>query len=331
MAPGEDFRIFASHIEASPALAAVADSFEIEHRLGADAYVAYALDFVQRNSIHVLLAHTRRSALSDHKAAFAAVGCQVITAGSRKVIRFLRGKTELYDKVTAAGGLGIAVPEFISAKGAAATMAAIACLRQRHGTVCIKPSAALGGHGFRIVSDLGGSYAGVFNGDFLPMTMAETEVYLARKVKDDREMMVMPYLGGPEHSLDCLSQQGKLVRAIDRVKFPGGLRELLDDRPDLVEAAARLTELLCLDGLYNVQFLESDAGVPYLLEINARMAGGTYIGGLTGVLLPYWAIRLAIGTATASDVPQPRTGMDIHMDRTTRAVITAEQTLPSAP
>ncbi len=70
-------------------------------------------------------------------------------------------------------------------------------------------------------------------------------------------MMVMPYLNGPEYSVDCLAEDGVLVKAVTRVKFPGGIEELLDDCPDLIAQSAKLTELLGLTGLYNVQFLEA--------------------------------------------------------------------------
>ena len=327
MVPGDDFKIFASHVQADTPVRDVVDHFELEPSTGGNAYVEFALDFVQRNRIRVLLAHTHRIALSMHRASFEALGCSVITAGSPEAIRFLRSKTALYDKVTAAGGLGIQVPEFISVQDKPSMVDAVRSLRERHGSVCFKPAAGLGGHGFRIVHDAGANYPHLYNGDHPPMTLEETLAYIEGWKDPLEEMMVMPFLGGPEHSLDCLAVKGKLVRAIDRVKFPGGLRELIDHRPDLVEASARLTELLELDGLYNVQFLESDAGVPYLLEINARMAGGTYMGRFTGVLLPYWAIRLATRTASESDVPEPKTG--IHIDRKTHSVITTESGEPN--
>lgn len=319
IAPGEEYKIFASHVQADVAVEGLADHFELEPSCPADAYVEFALDFVKRNGIHVVLAHTHRVALSANRAAFEALGCRVITAGSADVIRFLRSKTALYDKVTAAGGLGIKVPEFVTVSDKASLVEAVRSMKERHGTVCLKPSAGLGGHGFRIVHDDGSNYSAVYNGNFPPMTLAETEAYIAELPDPLEPMMVMPFLGGPEHSLDCLATNGILVCAIDRVKYTGGFQELIDTRPDLVEQSARLTELLGLDGLYNVQYLESDTGVPYLLEINARMAGGTYMGAFTGVLLPYWAIRIATGTATAVDVPEPKTG--ILIDRATRTVI----------
>jgi len=50
------------------------------------------------------------------------------------------------------------------------------------------------------------------------------------------------------------------------------------------------------------------------------MAGGTYFGAHTGLVLPYWAIRLALGTATAKDIPTPTTG--ICVDRFTNELAT---------
>lgn len=319
--PGEELTLIASHVRPDSAVSSIADQFEIEPITKVDEYVEFALRFVQKHGIQVVLPHTNRIALSDRRSEFEALGCKVVTAGSGDTIRFLRSKTALYCRVLAAGGLGIHVPEFVAASTKADTLAAIRDMRAKYGAVAIKPSAGLGGHGFRIIHDAGAAYDKPYNGDFPPMTFEEMVKFADEWTHESfKQMMVMPFLGGPEHSLDCFSVKGKLVKAIDRVKFPGGLREKIDSRPDLVESCQRLTELLRLDGLYNVQFLESEAGVPYLLEINARMAGGTYLGEHAGVLLPYWAIRIATGSAKVEDVPEPKTG--ILIDRATRSVIT---------
>jgi hypothetical protein len=63
--------------------------------------------------------------------------------------------------------------------------------------------------------------------------------------------------------------------------------------------------------------------MPRLLEINPRMAGGISYSFLSGVVLPYWAIRLALGTAEPGDIPAPKTGLlvtDIRKPRLVRSV-----------
>jgi len=76
------------------------------------------------------------------------------------------------------------------------------------------------------------------------------------------------------------------------------------------EYTRRLIEKLNLNGLFNVQFKDKD-GVPFILEINARMSGGIAMSCLSGVCLPYWALRLAMGTATDADIPHGKTGLRV--------------------
>lgn len=322
--PGEDIRIIATHQRPDVPAASVADHFELEPTglTGAEDYVQWALAFVKRYHVDVLIAHNHTVALSESRSRFAEIGCTVITAGSGEAIRLLKSKTATYDAVRQAGGLGIQIPECIVVNDAESVIAALEKLRLRHKTVCFKPSVDLGGHGFRIVTDMGAGYPQPYNGDALPMTIDEARAYLATLVVDPEpfpEIMVMPYLNGPEYSLDCLAKDGKLIAAVSRSKSQGGIDEVIADEPEMRAQAAALTELFGLDGLYNVQFLESETGERYLLEINARMAGGIYWGAYAGVLIPYWAIRLALGTATVADIPQ-LVG-SIRVDRKTRTVI----------
>ncbi len=315
---GEEMQIVCTHVNADAAVAEVADKFEIEPTGSAAAYVEWALEFAKREKVDVLIPHSYTIALSAASDQFAAFGCRVIVAGDAATISLLKSKSELYDVVREAGSLGIEIPPYTLAADLEQVMSALRAYKERFNTLCFKPVKGLGGHGFRIVSELGDKYPHAHNGDFKPLTMTDTEAYLFGE-SPLPEMMVMPYLNGPEYSVDCLAEEGVLVKAVTRVKFPGGIEELLDDCPDLIAQSAKLTELLGLTGLYNVQFLEADDGTRFLLEINARMAGGIHWGIFTGVLLPYWAIRLAAGTATAADIPEPKTG--IRFNRKTRKVV----------
>lgn len=316
---GDSMRILSTHVSDSVAWKSECDYFELEPAEGGEAYLKYALDFVRQHNVDVMVPHSHMGLISANRERFAALGCTVIVAGSPEAIHLLHSKSALYEAVQEAGGLGIEVPPYILAHGRAAVMAALRHYANQFQTLCFKPVKGIGGHGFRIVSPLGANYNRAHNGDFPPLTMSEVEGYLTALGSPDEEMMVMPYLDGPEYSVDCLAQNGRLLASVIRTKFPGGLEELLDDQPDLVEHSSNLTKMLGLSGLYNVQFLADSENHRFLLEINPRMAGGTHWGVFSGVLLPYWAIRLAAGTARPEDIPQPLTGIRFH--RKTRQII----------
>lgn len=316
---GDSLHILSTHVNDAVVWKNECDYFELEPAEGGEAYLKYALDFVRRHKVDVMLPHYHMGLLSANRALFSALGCTVIVAGSPEAIHLLHSKSALYEAVQNAGGLGIEVPPYSLACGSVAVMAALRQYAEQFQTLCFKPVKGIGGHGFRIVSPQGSSYSRAHNGDFPPLTMCEVEDYLTGLETADEEMMVMPYLDGPEYSVDCLAQDGRLVASVIRTKFPGGLEELLDSQPDLVKHSASLTKMLGLSGLYNVQFIADTEDRRFLLEINPRMAGGTHWGIFSGVLLPYWAIRLAADTAKPEDIPQPRTGVRFH--RKTRQII----------
>ncbi len=320
---GESMRILSTHVNDAVTWKDDCDLFELEPAEGGEAYIDFALDFVRRHQVDVMIPHYHMGLLSRNLAQFASLGCTVIVSGGPETIHLLHSKSALYEAVQGAGGLGIEVPPYTLATGSGQVVAALRKYGAQFQTLCFKPVKGIGGRGFRIVSQLGSNYNRAHNGDFPPLTMDEVEGYLdelSAQGEPDDEMMVMPYLDGPEYSVDCLAENGKLIASLVRTKFPGGLEELLDNQPDLVAHSQSLTDLLRLSGLYNVQFLADAEGRRYLLEINPRMAGGTHWGVFAGVLMPYWAIRLAGGTAIPEDIPAPKTGIRFH--RKTRQILT---------
>src|SRR5262249_51928125 len=115
------------------------------------------------------------------------------------------------------------------------------------------------------------------------------------------------------------AQNGVLLRCVVRVKAAASeFGQLLEDNPRVEELTRRLAARLRLDGVFNVQFRDSE-GVPYLLEVNPRMSGGLHYACLSGVAFPYWAARVALGTATPDDIPRPQTGL--RVGKADRAVL----------
>jgi hypothetical protein len=144
-------------------------------------------------------------------------------------------------------------------------------------------------------------------GDPLYIRHEEARRRLAAKGRF-RDLLLMEHLPGPERSVDCLAQGGELLRCVVRRKENNV--QVLEDNPELVAVVRRLTARFRLTSLFNVQ-LRDAGGRSCLLEINPRMSGGLPFSCRSGVMLPLWGIRLALGTASASDIPQPRIGLRI--------------------
>ena len=85
------------------------------------------------------------------------------------------------------------------------------------------------------------------------------------------------------------------------------LRESIPVPPDLLDLSARLGRDMGLDGLFEVEFRRDASGLPYLMEVNARLAGPTEIALRCGIDFPLMLWRWAVG-AQLPRQPRARTG-----------------------
>jgi hypothetical protein len=141
-----------------------------------------------------------------------------------------------------------------------------------------------------------------------------------------RDLLVMEHLPGPERSIDCLAEEGRLIAAVARVKHESW--QELEISGAAVDLAATLTRRYELSGIFNVQTRDA-RGVPHLLEVNPRMSGGILYACQSGLALPYWAVLLALGLCAPEEVPVPREGMAVAS--VTSAVIITERRTAELP
>src|SRR5262245_26273615 len=299
------FRLLRTHTNPHVPALRIADAAEAEPKNLSEAdYLAYCLEVVRRHRVAVFVPGKNLRSIAAARGRFEALGCRVVAAAAPETIELLEDKARLYASLEP--GL-VAVPAHRVVNDLPGFDAAYAELKARHGTVCFKPCVSVFGLGFRVVTEWGRGIDRLLGGDPIKIGLADARYFLAQRSRF-RDLMVMQYLPGPERSVDCLAHEGELVRAVVRLKsgaLEGG--QLLEDNPALVKVVRKLTARLRLNAVFNIQFRDV-AGVPHLLEINPRMSGGLHYACLSGVAFPYWALRLALGTATPDDVPRPQTG-----------------------
>jgi hypothetical protein len=302
----EEFRFIVSHTRADHPSALVADLFEPEPNLPGEQYLAWCLDFVERHKVDVFIPREKAATISGAKELFRQRGTRLVSVAKPETLDVIKSKALLYEAIP--HGL-VPLPEYRVVRSADEFVAACEDLRKRH-KVCYKPTMDMAGNGFHIVSFDGWKRYSSWTGQLMTVDYPEAVAALTL-AGPFREQMVLQYLDGPETSIDCLAENGVMHVAIPRVKSSDGASELLADNQEVIEYSRRLTELLNLSGMFNVQFKESQ-GKPYLLEINARTSGGLHYGFASGVCIPYWAIRLALGTATGADIPLPKLGIRVQ-------------------
>lgn len=315
-AHGGSFHILCSHTQAEVPAARLADAFEVEPKgLGEMAYVDWCLDLARRHQVDLFWPGKNARAVAAAGERFTALGTRLLAAADPATLQLLEDKGALF---RALGPDRDFLPDWEIVNNRVGFDAAYDRLRQRHPVVCFKPAVSVFGLGFHIITEGGGALWRLLHGDVLRLGLDEVRRLFDRQPRF-RDVMVMQYLPGRERSIDCLGVAGELVRCVVRRKPTGSEGgQLLEDNPALADLASQLTRHLGLNGVYNIQFRDSDRG-PRLLEINPRMSGGLHYACLSGLAFPYWAVRLVLGTARPEDVPVPRTGF--RVGQVTRAVL----------
>lgn len=309
--------IYGSNVDRDAPALSSCDVAEVEPRhVGDDEYAAYALDFCRRHRIDVLIPPRRLAALAGLADVFADAGTHLMCSPPAAV-EVLTSKTRTYEEARAAG---VPVPPWRAVRDAAGFRDAVAELSADGERVCVKPAGEYSAFGFRILDDRPLRIRDLLAPPVPLASVGAVTDALARAADEGEtvpEFLVMPYLDGPEVSVDCLSAPGgRALVAIARSK-QGRYRLLLDD-PEVTAIARRLVEHFGLAYLSNVQ-LRHRHGSPVLLEANPRASAGIFQTAFTGVNLPWAAVRLLLRGETGP-LPEPRLGARIAVIETATQV-----------
>jgi biotin carboxylase len=305
--------VTATHVDPdSPVLAAADDAFVEPDELGADDYVAWALEFAHTHRIDLLVPRLYAAELAAHRDEFVAMGTTLMAAPA-DTIRLFENKVLAYE---AAKQLGLTVPPYRVARTGTELRDAYADLTaELSGVVaqiCVKPVAGAGGAGYRRLTT-GVPELSLFAGE--PRARADLDLpcaaldAAAQRAEFASPLLVMPYLTGPEISVDCLADtDGRTLAAIGRGRDDPGRadvggterRRVIVDDPVARHTAETLNRAHRVAYLSNTQvrYWQGPGDTSpraYLLELNTRMAGGLSQTSLAGVNLPWASVRLALG------------------------------------
>lgn len=306
---GVEVRVYGTHADMASPVMGACDVTEPEpaETLSESEYIAWALAFCRRHDIAIFIPRYRLDWVAAARDQFIAAGAAVV-AGPAKAAALLEDKAAAYRDAAAAG---LAVPPFhVVSDGEALTRAYEDLVDL--GEVCLKPVTGVGGGGFRQLTrdplrlaDVLGKLEPRLHVDEFAKTL---DAHLAAGGHVP-EITVLPFLPGPEVSVDCLANEdGTLLTAIPRTKV-GRQRHLVDDRA-AIAVANSIVSRHQLSSLSNTQVRywrhpEADAEVlPYLLETNARISGGLYQTAISGVNLAWAAVQLARGERAHLPAPQ---------------------------
>lgn len=259
--------VFASHGGDRPEITGLAHgSFkEPEDR---EERIDWVLRTAIENSIKVILAGRVGGAYENRRADFERAGITLVTGGmSKRTFELVDDKANFTAEAERAG---LACIPAITVENPEQLRAAYETLSPTS-EVCIKPVVGIYGQGFWRFKAGVDPFRCFANPDAREVDF-ETyhRIYSAGPAREP--MLVMPYLPGPECSVDMVCEGGKVVAYVGRRKA-GAHQTFERDTPATDLAVAAAQHFGC-DGIINVQTRDGADGMPRLLEINPRYSGG---------------------------------------------------------
>ncbi len=165
--------------------------------------------------------------------------------------------------------------------------------------LCVKPVKGIYGMGFWRF-DGSASSMSIFNHPENRIVHPQQYLTALSVEAQFNALVLMPYLPGPEYSVDILADNGEVLAAIARRK--DGPLQYLENSGKAFELACSCASTLKADGLVNVQVRNDISGAPVLLEANMRPSGGIGNTFNSGVNLPGLFAFHKLGLMSKSEV-----------------------------
>lgn len=290
--------LFASHRNERNEILSVADYSLIEPPTTQNR-LQFIKDTVQHHGIHHI--HTGRSSrwFEEHRAAIESTGATLTTGATSVDWLSLADEKANFAEFMMQNGLPV-VPSW-RVNTLAELQAYLSAPPFTDSAVCVKPITGIYGMGFWRF-DNNASPMAVFNHPDHRIVTPQQYVAAASACESFEPLVLMPYLPGPEFSVDILADKGEILAAVGRRK-EGAIQYLVNEGCAF-ELACSCARLMKADGLVNVQTRNDIHGKPMLLETNMRPSGGVGYTLHSGVNLPGLFAAFKLGLMTKDAVVQ---------------------------
>lgn len=288
--------IFASHRQQRNEILSLADHALIEPD-DRDQRLDFMLATVEKYAIQAI--HTGRHThwFESHRAAIEASGAR-LTTGARDIAMLDLAD----DKVAFAHrmeSLNLPVVPSLRVDSPAQLRALIASKPFGDLPLCVKPVKGIYGMGFWQFDESVSPMAAFTHPDARRVN-AEYYLQALEAAPSMEPLVLMPWLPGPEYSVDMLAENGNVLAAVARRKQ--GALQYLENSGEAFELAQACAAAMGADGLINVQTRNDASGKPLLLEINMRPSGGIGYTRFSGVNLPGWFALRQLGLISQQQV-----------------------------
>jgi len=296
----KDFCIIASHRNERPEILSEADIAYLEPDETED-LLPFIGCICRKHNVIAIHAGKRGHLLEPYRDAIEEMGVRLTTGATNlETFELADNKAEFSVRMMTYG-----LPSVVSVKVQSPDELAsvIEDFESRGVLPCIKPVKGIYGLGFWILKRTAKTLSFYNNPDYRQIHPDVAIASLQRAELTGEELpiqIVMPYLPGPERSVDMLVENGRVLAAVARTKI-GSLQTLENEGP-AYQLALDCAKALGADGLINVQTRNDENGMPVLLEANLRPSGGIGYTAHSEVNLPGLYSLRQLGIISDDDI-----------------------------
>lgn len=284
---GADFTIIGSHRANRPEIMSEADLSFHEPQCPQER-LDFIVHIVGKHNVVAIQAGRGCRWFEEHRAEIEALGVQLTTGAGSVKHHHIADHKDAFAQLMETHQLPV-VPS-IRIETVAALKKALDDGKDSPVPLCVKPVVGIYGAGFWILDP---NVRGMRAFDKVDERYVHPSLYLQAQLmdvdNDENEplrspLVLMPYLPGPERSVDMLVENGEVIAAIARIKE--GQFQRMENEGPAIDLAKQCAAVMKADGIVNVQTRNDHTGKPVLLEINMRPSGGMCRTIACGVNLP---------------------------------------------
>ena len=278
----------------------IADDFYQVPARKNSSYLDVILDICKKEKIDVYYALGEEEAImsSRNRSTFEAIGTKVITPGTPEMLTIATNKSSWHDYFDKKG-----IPHANYRNIDSVDMIALAAYQMGYPDqdIVFKPAVSKGGRGARIISsrDLSLEYYSIVTNEPKMTLESFIEMLSPPKGKEFAPLLAMEYLPGASYSVDVLSQNGKILYAIPKIRLSGSASNTVNGQVDMNQDAIGLAALACksfnFSYMQNYEMKLDNQGQPKIYDINPRGGASVVLCAAAGVNIAYYAVKMAIG------------------------------------
>ncbi len=293
-------RIICTDIIEQPLLRYKADRFYIVPKGNSKNYVKSILKICKKEKINVIIPGNGHEILSISKN-IELFNSQKIssTVSNFEAVKITMDKEKTYSKLKR---IGITIPNYYRAKNYNEFLTSLKKLGYPKNDVCFKPSRysqSGGTRGFRILRKKNTARKIILESKPGSVEIDFETTKNMLKAKGCFDLLVMEYLPGNEFSVYVFANNGKMIYCVTNLRQKlnqyYSFEAKIVDNKKIENMCRKIVDELKLDYNINIQFKNSKNGQTKLIEINPRIGGTIVLPAISGINLPYFAIKQSLG------------------------------------